>query len=179
MGNGMRTLIIHPQDPTTTFLKKAYEGLKPDTGLMRSSAPRGVDEALSRYDRAVMLGHGTPNGLLGVGMFHRPYAISELHVSALIKGSENIYIWCNADQFVQRHNLKSPLYSGMFVSEMGEALMMGINDVVPDDVEESNYLFANVLNKMLKEHDMSHIDMYSKYHRNPVIRYNANRLYSR
>jgi hypothetical protein len=42
-----------------------------------------------------------------------------------------VFIWCNADQFMKRHQLRG-FYSGMFISEVQEALMYGIATIFLD-----------------------------------------------
>ena len=67
----MKTLVIHPIDPTTHFLEKIYEGkdwtiLRPgkSSSVMHVSK-KDIKEAIKDHDRIVMLGHGTQDGLLG------------------------------------------------------------------------------------------------------------------
>lgn len=175
----MRTLVIHPEDPSTEFLMGVYSGLKDvevirsDIGLLKTAC------AIEDADRVIMLGHGTPQGLLSVGKFHSSNGLVISDGDAFrLTSPENIYIWCNADQYVQRNRLPSTLYSGMFVSEMGEAIMMGL-DVVPSQVNRSNHLFAKALKSALRYNNMTLVkDIYPIAHSNPVIRYNAERLYS-
>ena len=181
----MKTLIIHPKDPSTDFLKGIYEGLEDITvirGMPLADGPTMSQLILSHY-RVIALGHGTPAGLLGVGQFAGSlYALDSRHSSLLRSGRDNIYIWCNADQFVQRFRLPSPLYTGMFISEVGEAVMMGLDDVQPHVVDESNAVYASVINKELKRNtpDMTS-EAILKYMSvnipNNVIRYNWERLY--
>ena len=67
----MKTLIIHPADPTTDFLKPIYgnnELLIPDTvinGNMQHISKSGMKQLIKEHDRIIMMGHGTPWGLLG------------------------------------------------------------------------------------------------------------------
>jgi len=180
----MKTLVIHPEDPTTTFLERVYERLDDTTVIRGGMAPSDVADHILNYDRVIVLGHGTPYGLLAVGQFGAsPYVIDQRHLPALKTTSGSIYIWCHADQFVQRHCLISPLYSGMFISEIGEAYMLGLENTKPQDVSVYNATFASLLNKELKAnpiniHDrmIDYIDTHGPY--SQVSGYNTDRLYS-
>lgn len=138
----MRTLVIHPEDHTTTFLKAIYCGLN-YTIINSETSPEKLVHAISSHDRLIFLGHGTAYGLLGWGRlaFHK-----EL-LPALKNTPGNIFIWCNANEFVKRHSLKG-FHTGMFISEPLEALMYGA-DVPWEEIRKSNNLFANLLYKAL------------------------------
>ena len=73
-----------------------------------------------------MLGHGSPYGLLNAGQFPDAgsYIIDDSMVSLLKNKTNSLFVWCTADLFVRRHGL-SGLYSGMFISEVGEACFRG------------------------------------------------------
>lgn len=79
---------------------------------------------IESHDRVLMLGHGSPWGLLSTGQFPDAglFIIDESMVLPLQNKTNSVFIWCNADQFVQRHGL-SGLNSGMFISEVLEALV--------------------------------------------------------
>jgi hypothetical protein len=138
--------------------------------------------SLAEYEQVIMLGHGTPFGLMSVGQFPTSYVISDRHTNGLHAGPRNVYIWCNADQFVQRHNLLSPLYTGMFVSEMGEAMLMGIDAATTSQIKQSNDAFAKAVGRALRNdvRDVSgavkewYGDLISD---NPVAAYNWERIY--
>ena len=145
----MRTLVIHPEDPTTDFLTKVYDGL-PDTTVMRRGASSyEVTENIKAHERTIMLGHGTPAGLLAVGKFGASmFAVHVAQVAELKNQPENIYMWCNADQFVQQWGLRSAFYTGMFISEVAEARMLDIK-TTQGRVDESNRITAEALNLAL------------------------------
>lgn len=175
----MKTLIIHPDDRSTDFLKAIYSSLSEYT-LITMGTRKEVNELIKTHDRIIMCGHGTPWGLLSVGKFEENYIIDYSTVP-LFEDRECVFIWCNADRFVSTYNLKG-LYSGMFVSEVGEALMMGLPNVPQAVVDESNNIFAEVLGEGMNQ------DLYHAYHRmmsryerlaesNVVANYNARRLY--
>jgi len=144
----MKTLVIHPHDETTHFLKPIYEDIPNKTVITGGWFIAEVEDLISKHDRIIMLGHGSPRGLFGIN-FNRSYVIDKDTVD-LLENKECIFIWCHADQFVKEHNLKG-LYSGMFVSEVGEALMYNLKGD-KKLINESNNAFAfmlgSVINKM-------------------------------
>jgi len=175
----MKTLIIHPDDRSTDFLNAIYSRMPEYTLIVRGSR-KEVNELIKSHDRIVMLGHGSPYGLFSVGCFDGGYII-DCDTVPLFDGKECIFIWCNADRFVNAYNLKG-LYSGMFVSEVGEAIMMGLGRLPQRIVTESNNRFAHWLG------DGINVNLYHAYHRmmnnyerlaesNPVAKYNSDRLY--
>lgn len=144
----MRTLVIHPHDTSTHFLKPIYEDIPNKTVITGGLFIAEVEDLISMHDRVIMLGHGSPKGLFGIN-FNRTYVIDESIVPRL-KYSENIFIWCHADQFVKQHGLKG-LYSGMFVSETVEALMYKLkNDekLITDSNNGFAFILGSVINKM-------------------------------
>jgi len=175
----MKTLIIHPKDSSTNFLRSVYESIS-DFTLITSGEKSEVIRQIKNHDRIMMMGHGTPWGLLSVGQFDNLYVIDDSTASHL-EGKECVFIWCNADKYVTRHSLKG-LFSGMFISEVGEALMMGLPLVPQKTVDESNHLFAKVLGQGIER------GLYHAYHkmlgfyetlanRNIVAKYNVQRLH--
>ena len=175
----MKTLIIHPSDRSTDFLRPIYQSLDQYTIITRGTRAE-VNDLIKSYDRIMMMGHGAPSGLFSVNQFDHSYAIDSYTVP-LLQDKECVFIWCNADKFVNAHDLKG-LYSGMFVSELGEAMMMGIGIVPRATIDESNNTFATLLGEGMPR------NLYHAYHRmmygyeqlaetNPVAKYNSERLY--
>ena len=176
-----RTLVIHPEDRSTYFLSPIYENI-PNVTILRSGTREQVEEEILNHDRIMMMGHGSPWGLFSVGRFigANGYVIDHDTVE-LLRGTENVFIWCNADKFVVKHNLNG-LYSGMFISEVGEANYCGLPGTPQEVVDESNNTFAellgSVINKPLNEayqHTKYYYDKLAEV--NTVALYNSNRLY--
>jgi hypothetical protein len=93
----------------------------------------------------------------------------------------NVYIWCNADKFVDVFGLKG-FYSGMFISEVGESNYCGLPGMSQEIVDESNYGFCNIIAKHINEDkELIHENVKKEYgliaETNPVAFYNNNRLY--
>lgn len=178
-----RTLIIHPEDKSTLFLTQIYESIKKKSIIKGNITKDELRIIIPGYDRIIMCGHGTPMGLMSVGQFGadtRGYIIDESFVPVL-RGKECIFIWCNSDRFVEFHKLKG-FYTGMFVSEYGEADYCGIRYVKKGQVEESNGAFAAIMkthiNKSPKVILKSVLRSYGVLGEvNPVAAYNNSRLY--
>lgn len=144
----MKTLIIHPKDRSTDFLKSIYSGI-PDQTLITGGTTRSeLHELIKSHDRIMMMGHGYPGGLFSVGQFPSMGSIINHNEVELLQGKENIFIWCNADQFVKQYKLKG-FSTGMFVSEVGEAMWCGLPDTKQAEVDESNDTFAQFMNEAL------------------------------
>ena len=139
----MKTLVIHPHDKTTHFLRPIYEDISNKTVVTGGMSTNSIKHLIIDHDRVIMLGHGSPSGLFGVG-FDSSFVIDSNLVPYLKeKKDNNIYIWCNADKFVTKHNLEG-FYSGMFISEVSEAAMYGYY-CGQSIVDESNNAFAQLL----------------------------------
>jgi hypothetical protein len=145
----MRTLIIHPDDRSTDFLRPIYQNIKGATVLTKDTSRKQLEKAIYSHDQILMMGHGSPYGLLNYSRIGEGiYAVGEKQVP-LLRDKQCIFIWCNADQFVSRHQLKG-LYTGMFISEVSEAKYCK----VPADqgtVDASNFWFADLLGGVLTE----------------------------
>lgn len=178
----MNTLVIHPDDRSTDFLKPIYENINA-TVITGGVSKYDVLKMIHENDRVIMMGHGSPSGLFGVGKFldNGGYIIDESMVQALSKTQNNIYVWCNADKFVEKHKLKG-FYSGMFISEVGEAYYCGLPGTTQETINESNNLFAKWLGKAINKplYD-TYFDIVNKYgelaQTNPIAQYNNSRLY--
>ena len=177
----MKTLIIHPEDRTTDFLRGIYATL-PGHTLITKGTKAHVNSLIDTHDRVIMCGHGTPMGLLSVKQFENYEYIIDSNTVPRIRGKECIYIWCNADKFVDRYKLQG-LYSGMFVSETGEALMCNLPPVSQSIVDESNNSFATWLGDIISEKPLHETYEYMMYYykilaeSNSVAEYNSERLY--
>ena len=178
----MTNLIIHPTDRSTDFLKPIYANISDATILQGGTSKAQVAKLISEHDRIIMLGHGSPYGLFSIGQFagENGYVIDSTMVP-LLKDKECISIWCNADQFMNRHQLYG-FYSGMFISEVSEAMYCGLPGTEQETVTASNNYFAELLGEMINEPlNVIHEHVINNYglltEDNPVALYNHNRLY--
>ena len=178
----MTNLIIHPSDRSTDFLKPIYANITDATILQGGTSKAQVAKLISEHDRIIMLGHGSPYGLFSIGQFagENGYVIDESMVPLLLD-KECISIWCNADQFMNRHQLYG-VYSGMFISEVGEATYCGLPGTLQETVTVSNNYFASLLGEVINE-PLSVMYEHVKENYglllglNPVASYNYDRLY--
>ena len=281
----MRKLIIHPKDKSTDFLKVIYAG-RDDCTVITGGTFDEVREAIKSHDHIIMMGHGTPQGLLAVGQFRekplsakpaqpnlrnyvdrdrgkepsllpapkgkldidaaikreldstdylkesdfdlgdddwfakdservtmagsghytttatkpsnfrstsyggyskgyidrmtKTYVIDDSHVE-LLRGKKLTTIWCNADQFIEWNDL-SGFYTGMFISEKGEAALIGTESAEQWEVDESNYGFVSIVRQFIDAsaeelHEALRAEYGVMAEYNPVARYNYRRLY--
>ena len=179
----MKTLIIHPKDESTHFLDIVYNPIPNKTIITGGVSQNELIKLIEEHDRVMMCGHGSPLGLFSVGQFPdtKGYVIGSNMVETLSKKDNSIFIWCNADQFVNYHKLKG-FYSGMFISEVGEAYYCGLPGTEQDSVDESNYGFVNMLSECINEtQEVMYDTIMENYGKiaevNPVALYNHKRLY--
>jgi hypothetical protein len=195
----MNTLIVHPKDNSTTFLDVVYKDVPNQTLITGGLTKDELSYLIESHDRVMMMGHGSPGGLFSVGQFkgeaskYSGYIIDETMVDLLSKKDNSVFIWCNADKFVDYHGLRG-FYSGMFISEVGEAMYCShdqrldqlsaikLATTTQDEVDESNYGFVNIISKYINEDTVSiHEKVKKEYgliaENNAVANYNNNRLY--
>lgn len=184
----MQNLIIHPQDASTDFLKPIYSKVKRKTVVSQGANPKDVDELIKKSDRIMMMGHGSLWGLFSLCLF-QPYGkrrgvVIRPEESAVLKNKpQNIYIWCHANKFVEDNDLHG-FYSGMFISEVMEAVFCGLQGVTQTTVTKSNDAFSEIVSKYI---DLPKNELYEKVIKeygelaktNPVAAYNVQRLYVR
>ena len=137
----MKNLIIHPEDHTTTLLSQIYATLTNKTIIRGGISKPELLKLIESHDRVIMLGHGSPYGLLNRGQFPDAgfYIIDDSMVLPLKNKISSVFIWCNADQFVQRHGLAG-VNCGMFISEVQEAEYYGFDNMDWDLIDQSNLM---------------------------------------
>lgn len=178
----MRTLFIHPTDPTTEFLNSVYADYvgNEDVSVLEGTRIHHseLEEAIRNADRIVFLGHGTEYGLVELyrddngNPRNFNYVITSRDLQ-LFRDKEVLCIWCNANIFAERYDLNA-FYTGMFVSEVDEA----VNYCLPPSqemIDASNNLFVNILSRCVFDDissirgiiDRGYID-----NNNPIICFN-------
>ena len=177
----MTTLIIHPDDRSTDFLRDIYSHVWDATVITKNISRERLHELIRSHDQIVMLGHGSPSGLFNVSSIggRGGYTVGASEVP-LLKDKQCIFIWCHADQYVRKHGLRG-LSSGMFISEVGEARYCGVSGN-QNEVDHSNEVFACALGfelAMEKPYDkvLEHVSqMYRRLvPENQVAQYNLER----
>lgn len=167
----MKTLVIHPKDDTTDFLSNIYRN-KNFTVITENPQNSKLRKLLKEHDRIIMLGHGSKDGLFG----HKRMIIDSNDVATL-REKEIVAIWCNADEFVKKYNLKG-FYSGMFISEIDEAYYEGVYGITVDEIEKSNNDFGKILGKYLDDENV--LELVKNEYKNDdssVVIFNRERLY--
>lgn len=165
----MKTLVIHLEDNTTDFLKTIYidRNFTVVNHMISSSA---LSNLIKDHDRIIMLGHGTPYGLLS----YNGHIINSKYVY-LLRDKLCVCIWCHANIFVEKYGLKG-FYTGMFISEVEEADYYNIN-TDQSKIDESNELFAKAVSLYLDDIDIlpKVLNMYKNDECN-VTNYNREKL---
>ena len=178
----MKTLIIHPEDASTDFLKPIYENLEYKTVIRSNTSSEELRHQIQEHEQIIMLGHGTSYGLLNVAKIGDTYlTINSSHVEDL-RSKRCIFIWCHAQNFVDQHKLKG-LYTGMFISEANELFIC--KDGRLEEIDPSNDLFAEALGSCLLRHGADYQMIYEEVDHvygalakeNMVAAYNYNRWY--
>lgn len=144
----MITLVIHPFDVTTGFLAEIYED-KDFEVIDERVSKSYLRKRITASDRVLMLGHGTPDGLLGFG-----HMMIDSNFVQLLRTKECICVWCNADQFVKKYNLTAPFYTGMFISEESEAELFNIS-ATTNEIARSNNTFASLMSEAVSTNNYS------------------------
>jgi len=168
----MKTLVIHPDDRSTSFLSIIYEGKGYTVITDWRTSMSKLRKLVHGHDRIMMMGHGAPYGLFGY-----VDALTNPHFIKLLRTKECVCIWCNADKYVERVGLKG-FYTGMFISEVGEARYFNI-DVDQKAVDYSNNLFVNLMRDMVESPNILNEIKSSYVGDCPVIKFNNAKLYYR
>jgi len=167
----MKTLVIHPEDKTTDFLKVIYAG-KGWSVIDYRADRKEITKAILEHDRIVMLGHGSAQGLFGYNDM-----VIDSSLVYLLKGKQCVCIWCNADKFVDKYKLQG-FYTGMIISEWQEAIDYAI---LPqgEDIDESNALFSSTIASAIDSPTLlTEVKEIYKSETNPVILFNQENIYS-
>jgi hypothetical protein len=119
------------------MLKAVYEGKGYDVISDPRISDEEVVEQIKSHDKIIMLGHGTPYGLISWNRTTGEvrYVINDSHAE-ILKTKETYSMWCHSDAFFERHDMKG-FHSGMIISEEMEALMYGIVGYSDEDIAES------------------------------------------
>jgi hypothetical protein len=179
-----KILVIHPDDRSTDFLKPIYGKLPNITVITGGISYMDIRQLIKEHDIVIAMGHGSLYGLFSMGKFPNSggYIIDNMMIDLLSEKNNNVYIWCNADMFVDRYKLNG-IYSGMFISEVNESIYCGIPST-QEQINESNNIFAKVLGEqLLIESSLERVyDNTSQAYRllsesNQVAKYNQQRFY--
>lgn len=179
-----KILVIHPKDETTDFLSVLYKNIPDEdvTIVTGGKTKEEVHDLIRVHDRIFMMGHGTEQGLWSARQFGDcSFVIDHTTVPLLKEKENNVHIWCFASSFFRRHNLKG-FSTGMFISEVQEALYCGLELPSQEIVDVSNEAFTELLERYILESSQSMYDHilldYGELAKdNPIAKYNHSRLY--
>lgn len=179
----MKTLVIHPEDESTTFLRPIYQNIPGATIVTKNISAKTLREVIAANDQIIMLGHGSPSGLFNVSNIGQGlFAVGSQHAD-MLRDKKCIYVWCHARKFTTAHNLPG-LATDMFISEVDEANYCGVS-ATQDEVNDSNDSFAKLLGEQLVNSTINYDTIYSTIKEsygvlatsNAVARYNHERWY--
>lgn len=174
-------IVIHPKDNTTRFLKSLYENKSEVRDIFtEKDSNSSIRNAMMGSKKIMMLGHGCESGLLSRkiegGYFDR-LIVNSKNVEFL-RNKECIGIWCNANLFAEKYNLKG-LFSGMIISELEEAICFSI-ETSEEEILEENKRFADNLSYCINNFELK--DVPSKMielnvNKTPLTLFNYNNIF--
>ena len=176
-----KTLVIHPKDDSTDFLKGIYAELPNTIVVDFSLGKKDLKTLIGMCHRIILLGHGSSNGLFD--SLQKSYLVDG-NLAECLRGKECIGIWCYASEFAKKYNIPG-FWSGMYISEIseidyvpkvkGDVICKDINEIHLD-IENSNLQLTSILSKHLESNTLSkaleelHEQGRNKYY--PVTEYN-------
>lgn len=125
-----------------------YEGLEGVTLFDSYKKRREILEAIAaapREEPILLLGHGTPGGLLDMRYGH---VIGHADAELLKDRPNLIGIWCYASSYAYANGLKG-FFSGMFISEMPEAIANGV-EATAEEVDEKVWDFSRRFGDLMR-----------------------------
>lgn len=150
-------LVIHPKDRTTAFLSALYDGADNAVVISENISRADLNHRLHhtpKSERILLLGHGSEKGLFwredDANAEFDAVVLGHPHSYHLRNHGGNIVaVFCNADKFAQAEHLHG-LFTGMIVSELGEAAEFGIV-TTEEELASENVKFAQRLRSLLNE----------------------------
>lgn len=127
-----------------------------------------IGRIIEQHDRIIMLGHGTPDGLLGFGTY-----VVDMYHSEYLRRKICVCIWCHAIDFAVKHDLKG-FATGMFISEPREASYYNVI-AQQEEIEASNRFFAQTMREVIDD-PIRVKDLYVS-NSNPIVKYNSQRMF--
>ena len=182
-------LVVHPDDRSTDFLKLIYDGKGYDVVNFKDAfkgdalkfhpeeCKEFVREQIRLHDKIIMLGHGTPNGLLNPRL--GGYIVDDSFVD-MLRDKECVSIWCYSDMFFRQNNIfRNEFHTGMIISETLEQLMM-LGRVYLDHEEQlkNMELFGRVVGECIEKSPEEMKEYVLKYYvgDDPVTKFNRKNI---
>ena len=162
-----KVLVIHPEDSSTDMLQAVYFDKGYDVIRDPSISNEELVEQIRSHDKIIMLGHGTPDGLLAFDRknYGIRYLINDSHAE-LLRSKETYSMWCYSDMYFRRNGMKG-FHSGMIISERAEACAYGIRNYTDKDVA------MTLMPLMFAMHDTLEMEDLDQMQRMILERYNA------
>lgn len=161
----MKTLVLHPDDRSTDFLDIIYKGkgytVIRDLEIKKSDLMKQI----KKHNRIMMMGHGTPYGLLGYS-----YIFMDKNFIKLLQTKNSVCIWCHANIYVAREGIHG-FSTSMFISEIDEGTYYGIN-ATQEQIDYSNNLFVTEFRKVESMINCFNLIKESYNDNDPVIQFN-------
>ncbi len=151
----MKTLVIHPSDPSTDMLKHVYMGKDYTVIQNPNVSPEALRQAIIAHDRIIMLGHGVPQGLIDPNVMtrrggHSRWYLIDDSFGKLLKTKDTVSIWCYSDQYFLRHGIKG-FHTGMIISEVKEAqYVLGHSPLTEDALWKNMVTFSKLLGECIE-----------------------------
>ena len=147
------TLVIHPQDQSTDFLKPIYSNILNKKVITGGINYEDLKKEIELHDEVIMCGHGYHGGLFAIAQFpskgYMSYIIDNNMAQLLKEKKKIVTIWCYANEYIKANNINNALFSGMFISEVPESLYCGFKGVTQAMVDESNNCFSEELGTLI------------------------------
>jgi len=181
------TLVIHPQDISTDFLKPIYRNISNKKVITGGITYEALQREIEMHDEVIMCGHGYSDGLFAISRFpnqgHMDYIIDNSTAKFLKEKRKIVAIWCYAKNYIKSNEINNSFYSGMFISEVSESLDCGLKGVTQEMIDESNDCFSEELGSLIDLapaaiYEVMQDGDYSKLAKtNSVATYNFQRLH--
>jgi hypothetical protein len=181
------TLVIHPQDQTTDFLKPIYSNITNKKLITGGISYEALKSKIEMVDEVIICGHGYHGGLFAINQFEglgkMNYIVDNQMASLLKLKKKVVTIWCYAKHYIESNDINNSFHSGMFISEVNESIFCGLEGVTQEMIDESNNCFSVELGTLI---DKSPEEIYIAFQdgsysqlakTNPVAQYNFERLH--
>lgn len=179
------TLVIHCADGSTDMLSQLYEGKGWDVLRDGSIAESELHDLFKCHSKVVMLGHGSPSGLINVqrNKGGKRWTVVDNRFTEDLKDKKLFVIWCSADAFFDKIGIgQGQFITGNIPSETYESLYAGCGYISPNEMLENitywSKLCADKIDACLNGNVKPSVDYIrrkyiERYGDHPVTRYNA------
>lgn len=179
-----KTLVIHPKDDSTDFLKEIYVDLPGTIVIDFSLGKKDLKTLIGMCHRIIMLGHGSSSGLFD--SLQKSYLVDG-NLAECLKDKECISIWCYASEFAKKYSIPG-FWSGMYISEISEidyvpevksaCTCISVSDIQLD-IENSNFHLTSILSRHLRSNTLDKALEELREHGNecyPVTEFNLSNI---